>query len=202
MPFPSPHRDRVPQRPQAAGDRADLRRLAGRVADGRDHDGPWPDVEETGEHLPGERAAEGAGRRGRARGAGPGRRFRDRGRRARRPPRPALGAVRRRGRDRRARTSDALIRALKGVPAGGRTARYRCVAAVAWPDGERDAGRGHLRGDARSRSPAGRGDSATTRSSSRRAGTGPWRSSRERRRTGSATGEGVPSAPRRLLGRG
>jgi XTP/dITP diphosphohydrolase len=30
---------------------------------------------------------------------------------------------------------DALMRAMRGVPAGGRTARYRCVAAVAWPDG-------------------------------------------------------------------
>jgi XTP/dITP diphosphohydrolase len=29
----------------------------------------------------------------------------------------------------------ALLRALEGVPAGARTARYRCVAAVAWPDG-------------------------------------------------------------------
>jgi XTP/dITP diphosphohydrolase len=28
-----------------------------------------------------------------------------------------------------------LIRAVAGVPAGGRTARYRCVAAVAWPEG-------------------------------------------------------------------
>jgi XTP/dITP diphosphohydrolase len=28
-----------------------------------------------------------------------------------------------------------LIRALRGVPAGGRTARYRCVAALAMPDG-------------------------------------------------------------------
>jgi XTP/dITP diphosphohydrolase len=28
-----------------------------------------------------------------------------------------------------------LIRALRGVPAGGRTARYRCVAALAFPDG-------------------------------------------------------------------
>jgi XTP/dITP diphosphohydrolase len=28
-----------------------------------------------------------------------------------------------------------LLRALKGVPASGRTARYRCVAAVAMPDG-------------------------------------------------------------------
>lgn len=30
----------------------------------------------------------------------------------------------------------ALIAALKGVPSGGRTARYRCVAVLAWPDGE------------------------------------------------------------------
>jgi XTP/dITP diphosphohydrolase len=29
----------------------------------------------------------------------------------------------------------ALIQALRGVPAGGRSARYRCVAALAWPDG-------------------------------------------------------------------
>jgi XTP/dITP diphosphohydrolase len=29
----------------------------------------------------------------------------------------------------------AMIRAIAGVPAGGRTARYRCVAAVAWPAG-------------------------------------------------------------------
>lgn len=28
-----------------------------------------------------------------------------------------------------------LIRAIAGVPASGRTARYRCVAALAWPDG-------------------------------------------------------------------
>jgi len=29
----------------------------------------------------------------------------------------------------------ALIQAVRGVPAAGRTARYRCVAALAWPDG-------------------------------------------------------------------
>jgi XTP/dITP diphosphohydrolase len=29
----------------------------------------------------------------------------------------------------------ALTRAVAGVPADGRTARYRCVAAIAWPDG-------------------------------------------------------------------
>jgi XTP/dITP diphosphohydrolase len=30
---------------------------------------------------------------------------------------------------------DALLRAIRGVPSGGRTARYRCVAAIAYPDG-------------------------------------------------------------------
>jgi XTP/dITP diphosphohydrolase len=30
---------------------------------------------------------------------------------------------------------DELIRALKGIPSAGRTARYRCVAALAFPDG-------------------------------------------------------------------
>jgi XTP/dITP diphosphohydrolase len=30
---------------------------------------------------------------------------------------------------------DAILQALKGIPPGGRTARYRCVAAVAWPGG-------------------------------------------------------------------
>jgi XTP/dITP diphosphohydrolase len=34
------------------------------------------------------------------------------------------------------RNLEELIRAIKGVPAGGRTARYRCVAVLAWPDGE------------------------------------------------------------------
>lgn len=30
----------------------------------------------------------------------------------------------------------ALMQAVRGVPKGGRTARYRCIAAVAWPGGE------------------------------------------------------------------
>jgi XTP/dITP diphosphohydrolase len=34
------------------------------------------------------------------------------------------------------RNLEELIRAIKGVPAAGRTARYRCVAVLAWPDGE------------------------------------------------------------------
>ena len=33
------------------------------------------------------------------------------------------------------RNLQALMRAVAGVPAGGRTARYRCVAVLAWPDG-------------------------------------------------------------------
>ena len=27
------------------------------------------------------------------------------------------------------------MQAMRGIPSGGRTARYRCVAAIAWPDG-------------------------------------------------------------------
>ena len=33
------------------------------------------------------------------------------------------------------RNLEALLAAVRGVPAGGRSARYRCVAAIAWPDG-------------------------------------------------------------------
>jgi XTP/dITP diphosphohydrolase len=33
------------------------------------------------------------------------------------------------------RNLQALMRAVAGVPGAGRTARYRCVAAIAWPDG-------------------------------------------------------------------
>jgi XTP/dITP diphosphohydrolase len=33
------------------------------------------------------------------------------------------------------RNLDELIRALKGVPGSGRTARYRCLAVLAFPDG-------------------------------------------------------------------
>jgi XTP/dITP diphosphohydrolase len=34
------------------------------------------------------------------------------------------------------RNLKALIGAVAGVPSAGRTARYRCIAAIAWPDGE------------------------------------------------------------------
>jgi XTP/dITP diphosphohydrolase len=40
----------------------------------------------------------------------------------------------------------ALMGALKGVPAGGRTARYRCVAAIVWPDGREDQAEGECEG--------------------------------------------------------
>jgi XTP/dITP diphosphohydrolase len=39
-----------------------------------------------------------------------------------------------------------LIRSLAGIPASGRTARYRCVAAVAWPDGREVWAEGHCEG--------------------------------------------------------
>jgi len=41
---------------------------------------------------------------------------------------------------------DMLIRAVAGVPASGRTARYRCVAAVVWPDGREVWAEGHCEG--------------------------------------------------------
>lgn len=41
---------------------------------------------------------------------------------------------------------ETLIRALAGVPASGRTARYRCVAAVVWPDGREVWAEGHCEG--------------------------------------------------------
>jgi XTP/dITP diphosphohydrolase len=34
------------------------------------------------------------------------------------------------------RNLDALMGAVRGIPGAGRTARYRCVAAIAWPNGE------------------------------------------------------------------
>ncbi|HYU58660.1 MAG TPA: non-canonical purine NTP pyrophosphatase, partial [Actinomycetota bacterium] len=40
----------------------------------------------------------------------------------------------------------ALLRALAGVPSGGRTARYRAVAALAWPDGRVVHGEGTCEG--------------------------------------------------------
>jgi XTP/dITP diphosphohydrolase len=39
-----------------------------------------------------------------------------------------------------------LIRALAGIPAGGRTGRYRCVAVAAWPDGRLEWAEGACEG--------------------------------------------------------
>jgi XTP/dITP diphosphohydrolase len=50
----------------------------------------------------------------------------------------------------------ALIRATAGVPAGGRTARYRAVAALAWPDGREVHAEGVCEGLIQSR-PSGSG---------------------------------------------
>jgi XTP/dITP diphosphohydrolase len=98
------------------------------------HEGPWPDVEETGStYLDnallkaragaaalGEPAlADDSGIEVDALGGRPG-------------PRSARFA----GEDATdQRNLDELIRALKGVPGSGRTARYRCIAVLAFPDG-------------------------------------------------------------------
>ena len=50
----------------------------------------------------------------------------------------------------------ALIQAIRGIPASGRSARYRCVAALAWPDGRLDHVDGTCEGTLRT-SPAGSG---------------------------------------------
>jgi XTP/dITP diphosphohydrolase len=98
------------------------------------HEGPWPDVEETGTtYLDNARlkARAGAAALGEpaladdsgievdALGGGPG-------------PRSARFAGEH-ATDQQ--NLDELIRALKGVPGSGRTARYRCVAILAFPDG-------------------------------------------------------------------
>jgi XTP/dITP diphosphohydrolase len=98
------------------------------------HEGPWPDVEETGStYLENARlkARAGAATLGEpaladdsgievdALGGRPG-------------PRSARFA----GEDATDQQNlDALIQAVKGVPSGGRTARYRCVGVLAFPDG-------------------------------------------------------------------
>ena len=98
------------------------------------HEGPWPDVEETGStYLEnallkaragaaalGEPAlADDSGIEVDALGGRPG-------------PRSARFA----GEDATDQQNlDELIRALKGIPSSGRTARYRCLAVLAFPDG-------------------------------------------------------------------
>jgi XTP/dITP diphosphohydrolase len=50
----------------------------------------------------------------------------------------------------------AMIQAIRGIPASGRSARYRCVAALAWPDGRFEHVEGTCEGTLRT-SPAGAG---------------------------------------------
>lgn len=52
---------------------------------------------------------------------------------------------------------DALLRAVRGVPSGGRTARYRCIAAIAWPDGRTTHADGTCEGAIVSKRRGGRG---------------------------------------------
>ena len=99
------------------------------------HDGPWPDVEETGDtylenaflkaHAVADALgvpalADDSGIEVDALGGRPG-------------PRSARFS----GPDATdERNLQALMQAVAGVPAGGRSARYRCLAAIAWPGGE------------------------------------------------------------------
>jgi Xanthosine triphosphate pyrophosphatase len=86
-----------------------------------------------------------------------------------------------------------LIEVIADEPSDARTARYRCVAVIAWPDGRALHAEGTARAPS-SRRRRGPGGSATTRSSSPKANDARWPSSGTRRRTGSATAVG-PSEP-------
>jgi XTP/dITP diphosphohydrolase len=105
------------------------------------HEGPWPEVEETGStYLENARLKAGAGAAALgvpaladdsgievdALGGRPG-------------PRSARFA----GEDATdERNLEELIRALRGVPGSGRTARYRCIAVLAFPDGHEEHAQG------------------------------------------------------------
>ncbi len=121
-----------------------------------DHDGPWPDVEEPHEtYLENALAkarevaaalgvpalADDSGIEVDALGGAPG-------------PRSARyageGAT-------DERNLAALLDALRGVPSGGRTARYRCVAVLAWPDGAEAWSEGTCEGTLTSRPRGGGG---------------------------------------------
>ena len=52
---------------------------------------------------------------------------------------------------------DAMLRAVRGVPSGGRTARYRCIAAITWPDGRTTHADGTCEGAIVSKRRGGRG---------------------------------------------
>ncbi len=101
----------------------------------QNHEGPWPDVDETGEtylenallkaravadSLGVPALADDSGIEVDALGGRPG----PRSARFSGPDATDEGNLK------------ALMQALAGVPAGGRSARYRCVAAIAWPGGE------------------------------------------------------------------
>jgi XTP/dITP diphosphohydrolase len=121
-----------------------------------DHDGPWPDVEETGStYLENALLKAGAGAAALgvpaladdsgievdALGGRPG-------------PRSARfageGAT-------DERNLEELIRALKGIPGSGRTARYRCLAVLAFPDGRELHAEGTCEGALVSKPRGGRG---------------------------------------------
>jgi XTP/dITP diphosphohydrolase len=99
------------------------------------HGGPWPDVQETGETylenallkarvtcaaLEAPALADDSGIEVDALGGSPG-------------PRSARFSGEAASDE---QNLQALLRAIAGVPGPGRTARYRCVAAIAWPDGD------------------------------------------------------------------
>ena len=81
----------------------------------------------------------------------------------------------------------AMMQALAGVPESGRSARYRCVATIAWPDGRELSAEGVCEGGLIGKR-RGTGGFGTTRSSCRQAGSRRWPSWPPMRRTGSAIG--------------
>ena len=133
----------IPERIAIATRNAHKLREIGRICAGwpvtwltvADHEGPWPDVEETGatylenarlkarataEALGVPALADDSGIEVDALGGAPG-------------PRSARYA----GEDASDESNlQTLLRAVAGVPSAGRTARYRCVATLAWPGGE------------------------------------------------------------------
>ncbi len=116
-----------------------------------EHEGPWPDVEETGQSyldnallkaqavagsLGVPAIADDSGIEVDALGGGPG-------------PRSARYAGEGATDEENLRM---LIRAVAGVPAAGRTARYRCIAALAWPAGREVWAEGTCEGSLASKS--------------------------------------------------